>query len=106
MLTADEWRAGAVAMGLSTNDMGASTNWFEEVERSASLTQTHNLSFTSGNDNSNLRASLGVIRRPGLLKNSSSNSYTAKVDASQYAFQKRVKFDLGMLDHVGRRSSI
>jgi TonB-linked SusC/RagA family outer membrane protein len=96
MLTADEWRAGAVAMGLSTNDMGASTNWFEEVERSASLTQTHNLSFTSGNDNSNLRASLGVIRRPGLLKNSSSNSYTAKVDASQYAFQKRVKFDLGM----------
>lgn len=96
MLTADEWRAGAVAMGLSTNDMGASTNWFSEVERAASLTQTHNLSFTSGNDNSNLRASLGAILRPGLLKNSSSNSYTAKIDASQYAFSKRVKFDLGM----------
>ena len=62
------WRAGAVAMGLSTNDMGASTNWFEEVERSASLTQTDNLSFTSGNDNSNARASLGVTpAAPGLL---------------------------------------
>jgi TonB-linked SusC/RagA family outer membrane protein len=97
MLSAGEWRAGVASLGVSAEDRGASTNWAEEIQRATRLTQTHNLSFTSGNETSNMRASLGVVSNPGLLKNSSSNNYTVKMDGSQYAFNKKVKIDLGVL---------
>lgn len=96
MLSADEWRAGASNLGLATNDLGARTNWYEEIERNSSLTQTHNFSFSNGNENGNFRASLGAVIRPGLLINSGSNSYTTKVDATQYGFNKKVKLELGL----------
>jgi TonB-linked SusC/RagA family outer membrane protein len=96
MLTADEWRMGATKLGFTTNDMGSNTNWSEEIQRQGTLTQTHNLSFTSGNEISNMRASLGVVDNPGLLKNSGARNYTAKIDGSQYAFDRKVRFDLGI----------
>lgn len=96
MLSADEWRAGASKLGLATNDLGGNTNWYEEIERGSSLTQTHNLSFSNGNENGNFRASLGTVIRPGLLKNSASNSYTAKIDVTQYGFDKKLKLDMGV----------
>jgi TonB-linked SusC/RagA family outer membrane protein len=96
MLTADEWRAGAKNLGLSANDMGHSTNWAEAIQRQGTLSQTHNLSFTQGNDLAGMRASLGVIDNPGLLKNSGMRNYTAKIDATQYAFDKKLRFDLGI----------
>lgn len=95
MLTADEWRAGVARLGVNGNDQGASTNWAEEIQRSTSLVQTHNLSLTNGSENGNFRASLGVVDRPGLLKNSGSRNYTAKIDGSQYAFNKKVRIDIG-----------
>lgn len=96
MLSADEWRAGASRLGLNTNDKGASTDWYSEIERKATLTQTHSLSFTSGNEISNMRASISVVDRPGLLRNSGSRNYTAKLNGSQYAFKKKLKIDLGI----------
>ncbi len=96
MLSADEWRAGVAKLGLNGNDKGASTNWAEEIQRGTSFVQTHNLSLTNGSENANFRASLGVVDRPGLLKNSGSRNYTAKIDGSQYAFDKRLKVDLGI----------
>lgn len=95
MLTANEWRAGVSKLGLNGNDQGGNTNWAEEIQRSTSFVQTHNLSLTNGSENGNFRASLGVVDRPGLLKNSGSRNYTAKIDGSQYAFNKKVRFDIG-----------
>lgn len=96
MLSADEWRAGASKLGLNTTDKGASTNWYDEIERGTTITQTHNISMSSGSELSNFRASLGVVDRPGLLKNSGARNYTAKLDGTQYAFNKKLKLDLGV----------
>jgi len=96
MLTADEYRAGVQAFGLNAKDLGGNTNWQKEIERQGMLTQTHNLSFTSGTDVSNLRASLGFVNNPGLLINSGTKHYTAKIDVTQYGFNKKLKLDLGM----------
>jgi TonB-linked SusC/RagA family outer membrane protein len=96
MLTADEWRAGAKKLGLQAGDMGHSTNWAEAIQRQGTLTQTHNLSFSHGSEVSNMRASLGVIDNPGLLKNSATRNYTAKIDGTQYAFDRKLRFDLGL----------
>lgn len=95
MLSADEWRAGVTKLGLNGNDQGGNTNWAEEIQRGTSFVQTHNLSLTNGNENGNFRASLGVVDRPGLLKNSGSRNYTAKIDGSQFVFDKKLRIDLG-----------
>ncbi len=95
MLSANDYRAAVNKLGLAANDLGGNTNWFDEISRNT-FVHTHNLSISNGNENSNFRASLGVIDRPGIIRNTGSTSYTAKIDGSQYMFDKKVKLDLGM----------
>ena len=97
MLSASDYRSTANRLGLTFTDMGAGTNYLKEIERSVGITQNHNVSFTSGNDNSNMRASLGYILKQGALKNSDMKNYTVKLDAAQYAFNKHLKLELGVL---------
>ena len=97
MLSASDYRSTANRLGLTFTDMGAGTNFLKEIERSVGITQNHNVSFTSGNDNSNMRASLGYILKQGALKNSDMKNYTVKLDATQYAFNKHLKLELGVL---------
>ena len=97
MLSASDYRSTANRLGLTFTDMGAGTNFLKEIERSVGITQNHNVSFTSGNDNSNMRASLGYILKQGALKNSDMKNYTVKLDAAQYAFNKHLKLELGVL---------
>lgn len=95
MLSASEYRATADKLGLTYTDLGGNTNWFDAIERPG-LTQSHDFSFSSGNNNSSMRASLGVIQKQGALKNSDMMNYTAKIDVMQYAFNKKLKLELGM----------
>lgn len=97
MLSASDYRSTANRLGLTFTDMGGNTNFLKEIERSVGITQNHNVSFTSGNDNSNMRASLGYILKQGALKNSDMKNYTVKLDATQYAFNKHLKLELGVL---------
>lgn len=96
MLSATDYRSTADKLGLTYTDLGGNTNWLDAIERGTGLTQSHNLSFTSGSELSNMRASLGVIQRDGALKNSDMINYTAKLDAMQYAFNKKLKLEIGM----------
>lgn len=96
MLSADDYRSIADKSGLTYTDLKGNTNWLDAIERGTGLTQSHNLSFTSGNEMSNMRASLGVIQRDGALKNSDMINYTAKLDVMQYAFKKKLKLEMGM----------
>lgn len=96
MLSADAYRATAKSMGAAFTDMGANTNWLDAIERTG-ITQNHNVSFTNGNENGNMRASLGMIQQQGALKNSDMKNYTAKLDAMQNVFDGRVKLELGVM---------
>ena len=79
-------------------DEGYRSDWYDICTRSATLTQNHNLAFTTGNENGNMRASIGVIQNQGLLKkNSDMMNYTAKMDATQFAFNKKLKFEMGLM---------
>jgi TonB-linked SusC/RagA family outer membrane protein len=95
MMSASEYRSKAKALGLSFTDMGGNTNWLKEVERGNGITQSHHISFTSGNEISNMRASLGVIQHQGAIRGSHMTNYTAKFDAMQYALNKKLKLELG-----------
>uniref|UniRef100_A0AB33JAV9 SusC/RagA family TonB-linked outer membrane protein n=1 Tax=Prevotella sp. GTC17259 TaxID=3236795 RepID=A0AB33JAV9_9BACT len=103
MLDADTYRKTANNLKLSFQDLGGNTNWINEIERSSGITQNHDVSFSSGNDNGNYRASLGYIQRQGVLRNSDMQGFNAKFDATQYAFNKKLKLELGVL--VGKRKN-
>ena len=95
MLSADQYRATAQKLGITTNDKGYNSNWFDEIEQ-LGYTQNHNLSFGAGNDDSNYRASVGLIDQQGIIKNSGSRNYTAKLDATQNMFNNKLKLEFGM----------
>ena len=97
MLSADAYRATAKSMGLTFDDLGGNTNWLDEIERSTGITQNHNLAFSGGNDNGNYRASLGFIQKQGAIRNSDMRNYTAKLDAQQLAFNKKLKLEMGVM---------
>ena len=100
MLSAADYRSNVSRLGLTATDLGGNTRWLDAIERSTGLTQNHNVAFSSGNDNSNMRASIGYIQRQGALKNSDMNNYTVKLDATQFAFNKKLKLELGVLGSV------
>lgn len=95
MLSGDQFRATAKALGITPLDKGNNTNFFEEMEH-LGYTQNHNLSFGAGNDESSYRASVGVIDQQGIIRGSSMQNYTAKLDASQLMFDNKLKIELGM----------
>lgn len=97
MLSADAYRATAKSMGLTFDDLGGNTNWLDEIERQTGITQNHNLAFSGGNDNGNYRASLGFIQKQGAIRNSDMRNYTAKLDAQQLAFNKKLKLEMGVM---------
>lgn len=96
LMSASEYRETAKSFGLNYTDMGGDTNFLEEIERNVGLTQNHNISFSSGTDTSSLRASLGFVLRQGALKNSDMKNFTAKLDGTQYLFDKHLKLELGI----------
>ena len=93
MLSAEDYVAQAGAI-----DAGYRNNWYDLVTRNNPITQNHNVAFSQGSENGNMRASVGVIQRQGLLKkNSDMINYTAKMDAMQYAFDRKLKFEMGVM---------
>ncbi|WP_221659416.1 SusC/RagA family TonB-linked outer membrane protein [Bacteroides salyersiae] len=96
MLDGDQFRQVARDGGYANAlDAGYNTNFIEEMQR-LGYTQNHRISFGSGTENSNYRASIGVIDQKGIIKNNYMRNYTAKLDASQTMFNDKLKIDFGM----------
>ena len=96
LMSADSWRKYAASSGAGYTDLGANTNWFEAIENSTSITQNHNIAWSAGTDEHNMRASIGMVQKEGIIKNSDMTNYTAKLDAQQYAFDRHLKLELGI----------
>lgn len=60
MLDANQYRAAAQRLGVDILDKGHNTDFIKEMQQTG-YTQNHRLSFSNGNDDSNYRASIGVI---------------------------------------------
>ncbi|WP_297905934.1 TonB-dependent receptor [uncultured Parabacteroides sp.] len=95
MLSADQYRGLGQKLGTTVTDKGFNSNWFDEIEQ-LGYTQNHNLSFGAGTDDSNYRASVGLIDQQGIIKNSGMRNYTAKLDAMQNMFDNKLKIEFGM----------
>jgi len=60
---------------------GKGTDWIDEITRSAAPMQNYNLNITGGNNISSISAGLGYYGQEGIVKSSSYEKYSARINA-------------------------
>lgn len=95
VFSADEFRKQVTAIGAKLDDMGGSTDWQDELTRTA-ISKNINFSASGATENSNYYAALGYEDQEGILYNSSLRRYSGRVNVSQKAFDGRVNIDFNI----------
>lgn len=101
MLSGERFREVAQQRGMAFLDLGENTDFTKEISRLGWI-QNHHIAFGGGLDNAYYRASLGILDRTDVLRNSDYRNYVAKIDITQQAFEKRLRFDLGVMGAVNK----
>jgi iron complex outermembrane receptor protein len=78
------------------DDHGANTNWQKEIQRSAAISTSHNISYSGGTNRSSYIASITYIDKQGILISSGQNRLVARMAIEQKAFNDKVKFGLNV----------
>lgn len=86
VLSAKEYREYCASHNINTEgmDLGADTNWFDEIMRTG-FRQNHNLSLSGGGKNNNYRASLSYFDLKGVVKDNSLQRYNVRLTFNQKA---------------------
>jgi len=94
LLTANEYRDWYEENDLMDrlDDKEASTDWQDEIFQTA-YTQSHNLSFSSGDDNSNFYTSISYLDQEGIVKRTGINKITGLLKIEQFFFKRRLELD-------------
>jgi len=92
---ADEFKKQVTALGGVLEDLGANTDWQKEVTQTA-ITQNHNLSMGGGADKLTYYGSFGIQNQEGILKNSSLNRYTGRINVTQKFLDDRLTVDVNL----------
>jgi TonB-dependent starch-binding outer membrane protein SusC len=96
MLSADELRAYLKTVNkVPTDDDGSDTNWQNEVTRTG-VSHSHNLSFGGGSDKTTYGASINYLNNEGIIKTSSLDRWTARLNVEQKAFNDKVTVGLNL----------
>lgn len=105
MLDAAGYRATAKSLGTNYNDLGFNTNFQKEISRTG-LVQNHHIAFSGGTDQSNYRASLGMMDNQTIIRSKDYNNFVAKLDISQLAFDDKMKIDFGVFGSSQKDNNI
>jgi iron complex outermembrane receptor protein len=107
ILSAAEFRAYRKPDGTALTDMGANTNWQDEIFRSA-ITQSHTITYGGGTDKHTYRASLGYLNQEGIVKTTDIEKLNGKIQVSQKLFKDRLNITGNIVvSHVkDRRAAI
>ena len=89
VLSASQFRSYTKADGSKLLDLGASTNWQDQIFRTA-ITQNHALSLSGGNDKSSYHASLGYVDQEGIVHNSGLKKLNGSLKFTQKAFKDKL----------------
>lgn len=82
VFTANEFRTQVVKAGGVLDDKGGSTDWQDELMRTA-MTQDYNLNMSGGANKLTYFASLGMQKQQGIMKKNDLNRYSARFNATQ-----------------------
>ncbi|MFA9390745.1 MAG: SusC/RagA family TonB-linked outer membrane protein [Prolixibacteraceae bacterium] len=102
MLTADDYRQ-QIADGtrLASDDLGASTDWMDEITRTP-FSEVQNLTFRGGNETTNYLATVNYRDQQGIFKKSNNNTLTARTDVNHSMFDQMLNFNLGILSRYNK----
>lgn len=95
MLGRDGYLSTARTLGLYANDGGHDTDFQDAITRTG-LVQNHHIAFGGGTETSYYRASLGMMQHNSIIKEHGNNNFIAKIDLTQFAFENRLKVDMGV----------
>src|SRR5690606_15887649 len=102
LLSADQWRAYVRENSMADAvDYGGDTNWQKELQQTA-FTQSHNLSLSTANEQSGMRASLLYLNNEGIIKTTGLERLSGNISAYQYVFDKALKFDMGVFANIDK----
>ena len=93
-LSAEEYRH--YGAGSLSSDLGADTNWFDWIQNPMVTQNTHHLSISQGTRRGNMRASVGVNDRNGLVRGTDFTNYTARFITSQKALNDKLQIELAL----------
>lgn len=83
-------------IGANSQDFGATTDWLDEITRTA-LSQTHNVLFKGGSDLTNISASINYKGGDGIFLKSDNERITGRVDVNHSMFDKKLKTNIGFI---------
>lgn len=86
-------------------DEGTTTNWLDEITRTG-LTQNHNVSLMSGNDNSNYAASVTYNNQDGIFNRTNNQEMRATFDANQYLLNDKIKINLNFIKGLQKNNNV
>ncbi len=95
MLSADDYRAFISRYGMSFLDLGANSNFQEQIERTA-VTYQHHLAFVGGGDHSNYRVSVGNINEQEVIRGMGGRSFTGNMNMTQVMWDELLRIDYGI----------
>ncbi len=100
-LSADQFRA-AIADGIisANNDLGASTDIFEELVNRSNLTQYHNFVASGGNENGNYRASLYYKDSEGIALENGREEFGVRASFNQKGLDDKLTFASSVVVNV------
>lgn len=102
MASADDLRAYAEATGATlANDMGANTNWQDEVLRTA-ISTNHNLSINGGAGKTTYMASINYQDREGVITGSSMDRLNVRSLVTTKVLKNRLELSAGVNARYGK----
>lgn len=100
MMTAEQLRQYAADNNITLpNDLGYSTNWAKEVQRTG-FAHNHNLSISGGNKSTSYTASLNYIERDGIIRGVGNNLFTARTYLETKTLKDRLTLGIGVNGNV------
>lgn len=95
VLNAEEFRSLADE-GYAIEDLGANTDWFNELVHSVSFSHYHNVSLTGGTDNFNYRASLNFRDLQPIVKKTSRNQFGGRININHKSLNDKLLLQLNI----------
>jgi iron complex outermembrane receptor protein len=99
MMNSTQLRAFLAQNGKSlapADDLGADTNWQDEVQRSTGVSHNHNISLGGGSDKTLYSASVNYFDQEGIIKGSSLKRVIARLSVEQKAIRDKLKLGLAV----------
>ena len=105
MLSADGYREYASQHGLSIVDLGASTDFQKQIERTGMMHQ-HHVAFAGGGEHSNYRVSVGYQNEQAVIRQMGSRTFMSNMNMTQIMWDGLLRIDLGMFGTAERHRTI